>query len=74
MSKNPILEEIYAARAALLAACNNDLHTCVEEARKRALASGHKIAAPRPQTGRCAGMTDSDGHPSGIQMGTLENI
>jgi hypothetical protein len=70
MSKNPILEEIYAARTALLAACNNDLHTCVEEARKRALASGHKIAAPRQQTKRCAGLADADGHPSANLVGS----
>lgn len=74
MSKNPILEEIYAARTALLAACNNDLHTCVEEARKRALASGHKIAAPRQQMKRSAGLADGGGCPAENLLGTLENI
>ena len=54
MSTNPILEEIYAARTTLMAACNNDLHAYVEEARKRALASGHKIAAPEQRAKRCA--------------------
>ena len=59
MSKNPILEEIYAARTALLAACNNDLHTCVEEARKRALASGCPLAKPEQRAERCAGQADA---------------
>jgi len=74
MSKNPILEEIYAARTALMAACNNDLHAYVEEARKRALASGHKIAAPRQQTKRCAGLADADGYPSVNLEGTHQRV
>lgn len=47
MSRNPILEEIYATRAKLLAACKGDLHAYIAEARRRTLASGRPIAAPR---------------------------
>lgn len=60
MSTNPILEEIYAARTALMAACNNDLHAYVEETRKRALASGHKIAVPEQRAKSCAGPAAAD--------------
>jgi hypothetical protein len=52
MSRNPILEEIYATRAKLLAACNGDLHAYVEEARRRTLASGRPIATPKPRATR----------------------
>jgi hypothetical protein len=49
MANNPILEEIYAAREKLLADCGGDLHAYIEDARQRALASGHPIAnAPIP--------------------------
>jgi hypothetical protein len=44
MSTNPILDELHATRAKLLAQAGNDLHRYVEEARKRALASGRPIA------------------------------
>lgn len=50
MSRNPILEEIYAARDKLLADCHGDVHAYVEEARRRALASGRPIAAPKQRT------------------------
>ena len=46
MTRNPILEEIYAAREKLLAGFNGDLHAYVQDARQRALASGRPIAAP----------------------------
>ena len=47
MSRNPILEEIYAAREKLLADCGGDLHAYIQSARERALASGRPIAAPK---------------------------
>lgn len=59
MSKNLILEEIYAARTALMAACNNDLHAYVEEARKRALTSGRPLAKPEQRAKRCMGQADA---------------
>ena len=52
MARNPILEEIYAARDMLLAEHNGDLHAYVVDARERALASGRRIALPKhPPTG-----------------------
>ena len=50
MPRNPILEEFYATRAKLLAACKGDLHAYVEEARRRTPASGRPIATPSPRT------------------------
>lgn len=54
MMTNPILEELHAARAKLLADVGGDLHRYVEEAKARALASGRPIAEPsqreRPRT------------------------
>jgi hypothetical protein len=49
MPRNPILEEIYATREKLLAACKGDLHAYVEEARRRTLASGRPIATVKRQ-------------------------
>lgn len=46
MPRNPILEEIYEAREQLVAECKGDLHAYVEDARKRALASGRPIVTP----------------------------
>lgn len=47
MARNPILDEIHAARDKLLADCNWDLHAYILGARERAIASGHPIAAPK---------------------------
>lgn len=49
MPRNPILEEIYATREKLLAACKGDLHAYIEEARRRTLASGRPIATVKRQ-------------------------
>lgn len=46
MSTNPILDELHATRAKLLAEAGGNLHRYVTEARKRALASGRPIAEP----------------------------
>ena len=46
MARNPILEEIYAARDMLLADYNGDVHAYVVDARRRAMASGRPIAVP----------------------------
>ena len=55
MARNPILEEIDATRKALLAEYKGDVHAYIEDARKRALASGRPIAAPKQQTKQGAG-------------------
>jgi hypothetical protein len=47
MARNPILEEIYAARDMLLAEYNGDVHAYVLDARERAPASGRPIAMPK---------------------------
>jgi hypothetical protein len=59
MPTNPILEEIYAAREQLLAECHGDVHAYIEEARKRALASGRPIATPKQRTKRCSGLANA---------------
>jgi hypothetical protein len=58
MPTNPILEEIYAARDQLLAECHGDVHAYIEEARKRALASGRPIATPKQRTKPPCGPTN----------------
>lgn len=58
MPTNPILEEIYAARDQLLADCDGDVHAYIEEARKRALASGRPIATPKQRTKRSSGLAN----------------
>lgn len=52
MSTNSILDELHATREKLLAQAGNDLHRYVEEARKRALASGRPIAEVTKRTVR----------------------
>jgi hypothetical protein len=59
MARNEILDEIYAAREALLAEHGGDVHAYIEAARKRALASGRLIAAPKQRTKRCTGAAES---------------
>lgn len=59
MARNEILDEIYAAREALLAEHGGDVHAYVEAARKRALASGRIVAVPKQRTKRCTGDSKS---------------
>ena len=61
MARNPILEEIYAARDKLLADYKGDVHAYVQESRQRALASGRAIAAPKPRTTRRSGAPEQGG-------------
>ena len=44
MTTNPILEELYAARAELLARYGNDLGAYLRDAAERTRKSGHPIA------------------------------
>jgi hypothetical protein len=60
MPHNPILEEVYAARVKLLAEHNGDVHSYVEAARKRALASERPIAEPKQRTDQSAKAEESD--------------
>jgi hypothetical protein len=64
MPRNPILDEIHAARQKLLEDCGGDVHAYVEDARKRALASGRPIATPRQRTKRCSGLANA---PIGVE-------
>lgn len=59
MTSNPILDELHATRQKLLAEAGGDLHRYLEEARKRALASGRTIAEPTPRKIRPAGAAKS---------------
>ena len=56
---NPILDELHATRAKLLADAGGDLHRYVQESRERALASGRPIAEPTQRTIRCTGAVKS---------------
>ncbi len=58
MARNEILDEIHAAREALLAEHGGDVHAYVEAARKRALESGRLIAAPKQRTKDCTEAAD----------------
>ena len=59
MARNEILEEIYAAREALLAEHDGDVHAYVEAARKRALESGRPLAEPKKRSARSVFTTDN---------------
>ncbi len=61
MARNEILDEIYAAREALLAQHGGDVHAYVEAARQRALESGRLIATPKQRRIRCTGAAKSGG-------------
>jgi len=62
MARNEILEEIYAARDALLAEHSGDVHAYIEAARKRALASGRPIATSTQRNRVRAVITDGPPH------------
>ena len=48
MNRNPILEELYAAREKLLADAGGDVHKYLEGVRRRESASG-RLLQPTPQ-------------------------
>jgi len=60
MARNEILDEIYAAREALLAEHGGDVHAYIEAARKRALESGRLVATPKQRTNRCTTAAKAD--------------
>lgn len=53
MTTNPVLEELYAARAQIMAKYGNDLGAYLRDAAKRTKASGHPIAKIKQRTIRC---------------------
>jgi len=59
MTTNPVLEELYAARAQILAKYGNDLGAYLRDAAERTRASGHPIAKIKQRTIRCTGAAKS---------------
>jgi hypothetical protein len=59
MTTNPILEELYAARAQIMAEYGNDLGAYLRDAAERTKASGHPIAKIKQRTIRCSGAAKS---------------
>jgi hypothetical protein len=59
MARNEILDEIHAARDALLAEHGGDVHAYVEAARKRALESGRTVVTSEQRTKDCTEAADS---------------
>ena len=60
MTTNPILEELYAARAQIMAEYGNDLGAYLRDAAERTKTSGHPIATIKQRTIRCTGAAKSD--------------
>ena len=50
MTPNPILQELYAARAQIMAKYGNDLGAYLRDATERTKASGHPIAQIKQRT------------------------
>ena len=59
MTDNPILQELYAARAEIMAKYGNDLGAYLRDASERTKASGHPIAQIKQRTIRCTGAAKS---------------
>ena len=59
MTRNPILEELYAAREKLLADAGGDSHKYLEGVRERERASGRLLSADEQRTIRCNGAAKS---------------
>jgi len=59
MTTNPILQELYAARAQIMADYGNDLGAYLRDAAERTRASGHPIAQIKQRTIRCTGAAKS---------------
>ncbi len=59
MTTNLILEELYAARAQIMAEYGNDLGAYLRDAAERTKASGHPIAKIKQRTIRCTGAAKS---------------
>lgn len=59
MTRNPILDELYAAREKLLADAGGDGHKFLEGVRERERASGRLLSADEQKTIRCSGAAKS---------------
>jgi len=59
MTVNPILDELYAARAQIMAKYGNDLGAYLRDAAERTRASGHPIAQIKQRKIRCTGAAKS---------------
>ena len=70
--RNPILEEIYAARKRLLAEFKGDVHAYIEDARQRALALGRPIATPKPRQKRSISVKHSSVLPENQSSVTVD--
>ena len=55
MTRNPILDELHAARRKILADCNGDTAAYLRDAQARLEASGRPIAQRKQRTIRCTG-------------------
>ena len=60
---NPILEELYAARAQIMAQYGNDLGAYLRDAAERTKTSGHPIAKIKQRSIRCSGAAKSGESP-----------
>lgn len=61
MTTNPILRELYAARAQIMAEFGDDLGAYLRDAAERSKESGHPMAKIKQRTIRCAGAAKSGG-------------
>ena len=59
MTRNPILEEIYAAREKLLADHGGDVKKYLESVREREAATGHVVGGTTQRTNQCTGAATS---------------
>lgn len=60
MTRNPILDELHAARRQILADYDGDTSAYLRDARKRLEASGRPIARCQQRTIRCAAAAKSN--------------
>ena len=60
MTRNPVLEELYAAREQLLAAAGGDPSRYLEGVRERERASGRLLSAEEQKAIRCTPAPKSD--------------
>ena len=61
MTRNPILEDLYAAREKLLADAGGDAHKYLEGVRERERASGRLLPANELKAIRAGGAVDAEG-------------